>query len=308
MILYQYPPSAPIPPVVGGATEAKQDDQIIIAQALNDVIGEQADVAQPDPTLDSTVIATLKGVNENLRTIDFSTAAKQDLLLAELQLKADLTETQPVSLASVPLPTGAATAAKQDLLLAELQLKADLTETQPVSLASIPLATGASTEAKQDAEAVLIGAVTETAPASDTASSGLNGRLQRIAQRITSLIALIPTSLGQKTMANSFAVTLASDQSALSITQTALAASYQEDLTVSNSVETFTAPAGAKTVVIQAPSSNTVNLRVRLSGTATTTSGYVFEPGRSEVFPFSGNVSYIAESGSGQAINAHFGA
>jgi hypothetical protein len=63
----------------------------------------------------------------------------------------------------------------------------------------------------------LNGAVNETAPATDTASSGLNGRLQRIAQRITSLIALVPTSLGQKTKANSFAVTLASDQDALAI-------------------------------------------------------------------------------------------
>jgi hypothetical protein len=34
-----------------------------------------------------------------------------------------------------------------------------------------------------------VGSVTEAAPASDTASSGLNGRLQRIAQRLTSLIA-----------------------------------------------------------------------------------------------------------------------
>lgn len=33
-----------------------------------------------------------------------------------------------------------------------------------------------------------IGALTETAPATDTASSGLNGRLQRIAQRLTTLI------------------------------------------------------------------------------------------------------------------------
>lgn len=41
-----------------------------------------------------------------------------------------------------------------------------------------------------------IGAVTETAPASDTASSGLNGRLQRVAQRLTSMIALLPTALG----------------------------------------------------------------------------------------------------------------
>lgn len=37
-----------------------------------------------------------------------------------------------------------------------------------------------------------IGGLTETAPASDTASSGLNGRLQRLAQRVTSLIALTP--------------------------------------------------------------------------------------------------------------------
>lgn len=35
-----------------------------------------------------------------------------------------------------------------------------------------------------------IGDVAETAPVSDTASSGLNGRLQRIAQRITSMITL----------------------------------------------------------------------------------------------------------------------
>ena len=40
------------------------------------------------------------------------------------------------------------------------------------------------------------GSLTETAPSTDTASSGLNGRLQRIAQRITSLISLLPTSLG----------------------------------------------------------------------------------------------------------------
>lgn len=62
---------------------------------------------------------------------------------------------------------------------------------------------------------LLIGALTETAPASDTASSGLNGRLQRIAQRLTSLIALIPAALGQGTMAQSMRVVIASDQSAV---------------------------------------------------------------------------------------------
>jgi hypothetical protein len=36
-----------------------------------------------------------------------------------------------------------------------------------------------------------VGSLTETAPGSDTASSGLNGRLQRVAQRLTSLLALL---------------------------------------------------------------------------------------------------------------------
>lgn len=46
------------------------------------------------------------------------------------------------------------------------------------------------------ATSTLQGALTETAPATDTASSGINGRLQRVAQRLTSLIALFPAALG----------------------------------------------------------------------------------------------------------------
>lgn len=47
-----------------------------------------------------------------------------------------------------------------------------------------------STEATLSTVSTRIGDVTEAAPVSDTASSGLNGRLQRIAQRLTSLIAV----------------------------------------------------------------------------------------------------------------------
>lgn len=50
-------------------------------------------------------------------------------------------------------------------------------------------------DGSDSAIAVKLGALTETAPATDTASSGLNGRLQRIAQRVSSLIALIPAAL-----------------------------------------------------------------------------------------------------------------
>ena len=73
----------------------------------------------------------------------------------------------------------------------------------------------AATNTKLDAINTLSGSLTETAPATDTASSGLNGRLQRVAQRITSLIALIPASLGQKAMSASLAIVVASDQTSL---------------------------------------------------------------------------------------------
>lgn len=62
-----------------------------------------------------------------------------------------------------------------------------------------------------------MGPVNETAPASDTASSGLNGRLQRLAQRLTSLIALLPASLGQKNAAGSVSVALASDDAVVAV-------------------------------------------------------------------------------------------
>lgn len=42
---------------------------------------------------------------------------------------------------------------------------------------------------------IRVGDLTETAPATDTASSGLNGRLQRIAQRLSSLITALGTPL-----------------------------------------------------------------------------------------------------------------
>ena len=42
----------------------------------------------------------------------------------------------------------------------------------------------------------VIGAVNETAPATDTASSGLNGRLQRVAQRLTTMLTGIVLAAG----------------------------------------------------------------------------------------------------------------
>jgi hypothetical protein len=69
---------------------------------------------------------------------------------------------------------GAATASKQD--------------TGNNSLGSIDTKLNSqATAANQTTQITNIGGVTETAPATDTASSGLNGRLQRVAQRLTTV-------------------------------------------------------------------------------------------------------------------------
>lgn len=167
--------------------------------------------------------------------------------------------TQAVSVASLPLPTGAATQATLASVLTQLNLlgteakleairalvagtlavSGPLTDTQlratavpvsgpvtdtqlrasavpvsgpvtdtqlrasavPISAAALPLPTGAATETTLGGVLTTsdfdskVGALTESAPATDISSSGLNGRLQRIAQRQTSLIALLPSAL-----------------------------------------------------------------------------------------------------------------
>lgn len=65
------------------------------------------------------------------------------------------------------------------------------TNTAATAVATASIATDVAallTEADFDTK---VGGLTEAAPATDTASSGLNGRLQRIAQRLTTLIASV---------------------------------------------------------------------------------------------------------------------
>ena len=159
--------------------------------------------------------------------------------------------------------------------------------TQPVSAASLPLPSGAATSAKQDDELTQLTVIDAT---------------------LTGISAKLPTSVGQKAMAASLPVVISSDQSALSTTQTALTGTFQEDLTVGAGAETFTAPAGAKWCKIQADDTNTVNIRVKIGGTATASSGHQFQPGRSEDFQVAGNISYISESTTGQKLCVTFGA
>ena len=131
--------------------------------------------------------------------------------LSSVAVTGPLTDGQLRATAVPVSVSGVATAANQATLIS----KDFATQTTLAALLAKVIAAPA-TEAKQDALNNLIttqnsyldglegyvdglegqiGIVTETAPASDTASSGLNGRLQRIAQRLSSLIALVPAAL-----------------------------------------------------------------------------------------------------------------
>jgi len=87
------------------------------------------------------------------------------------------------------LPTGASTAANQSTGNASLSsIDTKLTDNATATNQTTINTSIQAVETDIEAGNVLTGAVTETAPATDTASSGLNGRLQRIAQRISTFI------------------------------------------------------------------------------------------------------------------------
>jgi hypothetical protein len=96
--------------------------------------------------------------------------------------------------------------------------------------------------------------------------------------------------------------------SPVTVNQTALVASYQEIINLTSIAQTFTAPAGAKWCKVYAEDGNSANIRVKIGGTASTTSGLQLQPGRAEDFMVAGDVSVIAESGFDLRVNVHFGA
>jgi len=122
--LFEGSPALP----VGASTDATLAERTTPndTQPVSSVdLGVKADSAASSDTGTFSLISLFKRLLEKFTTLntkDFSTSAKQDLLLAELQLKADLTDTQPVSISgTLPLPIGSATEAKQDSQLTAIQ-------------------------------------------------------------------------------------------------------------------------------------------------------------------------------------------
>lgn len=87
----------------------------------------------------------------------------------------------------------------------------------------------------------------------------------------------------------------------------ALTASFQEILNLTTAVQTFTAPVNAKWCKISADALNSANIRFKMGGTVSGTSGIRLEPSRTEDLQVVGSISVIAESGSGQAVCVIFG-
>lgn len=167
------------------STEAKQDTAIAILTSIRD----NAD--QLEGYLDN-VEPLLTAGNASLTSIDsnVSTAANQVVangILADIDNNTDGLEALITSTNTL-LTTIRDNA---DQLEGYLDNVEPLLSAGNASLSSID--TKVATSTNQSTLNTRVGDLTEATPASDTASSGLNGRLQRISQRLTTLIGVVAT-------------------------------------------------------------------------------------------------------------------
>lgn len=200
--------------IAAPATEAKQDTEITALGTLlttsnfDSKAGSLTETAPATDTASSGLNGRLQRIAQRLTSLITALGSPFQAggSIGNTAFGATQSGTWNVTNVSgtVSLPTGAATAAKQPALGTAGSASADVITIQgiasgtvvPVSAASLPLPSGAATEAtlanvataaNQSTNNTRLGDVTEAAPASDTASSGLNGRLQRIAQNISTL-------------------------------------------------------------------------------------------------------------------------
>jgi len=108
-----------------GAVEIKDGETDTRQKVKSDGVDNASVVTQNSQPLPTGASTELKqdSVITQLTSIageDFATQTTLESLLTELEKKADLTETQPVSIATLPLPTGGSTEAKQDVAITQL--------------------------------------------------------------------------------------------------------------------------------------------------------------------------------------------
>lgn len=106
--------------------------------------------------------------------------------------------TQPVSAASLPLPSGASTEAT----LSALNAKVTACNTGAVVISSLPavsitggVAATNAASSQVDGHSVTLGATTDAAAGTDTANVGLVALFKRLLQRVTTLLGQLPAAL-----------------------------------------------------------------------------------------------------------------
>lgn len=162
----------------GAATSSKQDDQTAQLITVNGHLTTlEAYLDGVEPKLDTA--------NSNL--VSFQSANHADLLALIAQATAINTNTD--GLEGLISTTNSTLSTRLDVNLS--------TRASETTLSSIDIKV--ATAANQSTLNTRVGDLTETAPATDTASSGLNGRLQRIAQSLTSLVAFYAANFGTST-------------------------------------------------------------------------------------------------------------
>lgn len=131
----------PGPLPTGASTETKQDSQITLATSMNGTLTSMLSSLNASQDLEILLVRDTGDsdvVVQQIREYDIDTGA----FAAPIYQKVDGTTHTVIG----PLEYLDASAVL-NLILTELMLKADLTETQPVSATSLPLPTGAATEA-----------------------------------------------------------------------------------------------------------------------------------------------------------------
>lgn len=168
----------PPPAITGFATEAGHLAAIDTSTAKIPALGQALAAASVPMVMTAAQIAAITP------DVALSTRLKPADTLVGVTTVATVTNLAQEGGVAVSLNTGVRDAGTRRVTIATNDLV-------PISAAALPLPSGAATEATLDART---GSLTEAAPASDTASSGLNGRLQRIAQNLTTLIARFMTA------------------------------------------------------------------------------------------------------------------
>ena len=186
----------------GAATSAKQDTGNTSLASID------AKLTNPLPVSGTVAVSNFPATQPvSAAALPLPTGASTEATLALIKAKTDNIPAlgQALAVASTPVVLTAAqisTLTPQTNALTDTQLRATpIPVSGTVTVDTSLLATSANQATEITALGTLLttsdfdtktGSLTETAPATDTASSGLNGRLQRIAQRLTSLI----TALG----------------------------------------------------------------------------------------------------------------